>query len=376
MKIVLDALGLPRFGGARSSAVGWLTALAEHGSEHQFWVFVSRPEPELSGFPNLQQRIAPVTNRLLVRIWAQVTIPVFLRRVNADLFHATKNLGIIGAPCPMIVTINDLTHVILAEYYPWLDRMYWKWAQPWILRQSARVIAISKNTRQELLLYYGLDEHSTVVIYPSYHPRYQRAVDTATRAAVRKRYDLPESYILYVGGLGLHKNVSTLVASYNVIAGRILQGLVLVGGHYHTSSDQALLRQIVEHGNTRRIRLLDAVPEEDMPAIYQMADIFVLPSLNEGFGLTLIEAMVSGVPVIAGRTSAIPEVVGNAGYLLDDVRDQDALAQAMLTLANSPAQRALLAQLGQERARTFSWHSTAQLTLALYADVCYRESEK
>jgi len=105
-----------------------------------------------------------------------------------------------------------------------------------------------------------------------------------------------------------------------------------------------------------------------------MADLFVLPSLNEGFGLTLLEAMASGVPVVASRAGAIPEVVGDAGCLLDDIRDQSALAETLLALANSPAQRAALVHRGRERASAFSWESTARRTLALYADVCREAS--
>jgi glycosyltransferase involved in cell wall biosynthesis len=369
MKIVLDALGLPRFGGARSSAIGWLSALAEYGPEHHYWVFVSRHEPELGEFSNLKQLVAPVANRFLVRMWAQATVPFFLRHTGADLYHATKNLSVIGASCPVVITVNDLTHVLLARCYPWLDNMYWRWIQPFMLRRATRIIAISESTRQVLIDCYGLDRRRIEVIYPCYHPRYQQATSVATRVAVRNRYGLPESYILYVGGLGLHKNVTTLVSSFDAIAGRVPHGLVLVGGNYHTSSDQTLFRAVAEGGRDRRIWLFDAVPEEDMPAIYQMADMFVLPSLNEGFGLTLLEAMTSGVPVIASRAGAIPEVVGDAGCLVEDIQDQGALAGTLLALLDSPRELAALRARGRARAAAFSWETTARKTLALY-EVC------
>jgi glycosyltransferase involved in cell wall biosynthesis len=371
MKIVLDALGLPRFGGARSSAIGWLTALAEYGPEHHYWVFVSRHEPELTGFSNLKQLVAPVANRFLVRMWAQAAIPFFLWRAGADLYHATKNLSVIGVSCPVVITVNDLTHVLLARYYPWLDNIYWRWIQPFMFRRATRIVAISESTRQGLIDCYGLNERKVEVIYPSYHPRYRQAASEAARAAVRNRYGLPKSYVLYVGGLGLHKNVSTLVSSFDAIAGRVPHGLVLVGGNYHTSSDQTLFRAVAERGRDRRIWLLDAVPEEDMPAIYQMADLFVLPSLNEGFGLTLLEAMASGVPVVASRAGAIPEVVGDAGCLMSATKDQKTLADTLLALLDSPLERAVLKEKGLARAAGFSWEITATKTLALYA-VCQK----
>ena len=369
MRIALDALGLPRFGGARSSAIGWLAALAEYGPEHHYWVFVSRYEPELAAFSNLKQLISPVANRFLVRLWAQAAIPLLLWRTGADLYHATKNLSVIGVPCPVVITVNDLTHVLLARYYPWLDNMYWRWVQPFMLRRAVRIIAISESTRQGLINCYGLDEHKVEVIYPSYHARYRQAAGETARASVRVRYGLPESYILYVGGLGLHKNVATLVSSFDAIADRVPHGLVLVGGNYHSSSDQALFRAAAESGRERRIRLLDEVPEEDMPAIYQMADLFVLPSLNEGFGLTLLEAMASGVPVMASCAGAIPEVAGDAGCLLSAIRDQEALAKTLLALLDSPQELAALREKGRARAAAFSWETTARKTLALY-EVC------
>ena len=323
----------------RSSAtIGWLAALAEYGPEHHYWVFVSRYEPELAAFSNLKQLISPVANRFLVRLWAQAAIPLLLWRTGADLYHATKNLSVIGVPCPVVITVNDLTHVLLTtRYYPWLDNMYWRWVQPFMLRRAVRIIAISESTRQGLINCYGLDEHKVEVIYPSYHARYRQAAGETARAAVRVRYGLPESYILYVGGLGLHKNVATLVSSFDAIADRVPHGLVLVGGNYHSSSDQALFRtrplkagRSVASGCSMRCR------RRTCPAIYQMADLFVLPSLNEGFGLTLLEAMASGVPVMASCAGAIPEVAGDAGCLLSAIRDQEALAKTLLALLDSP----------------------------------------
>jgi glycosyltransferase involved in cell wall biosynthesis len=369
VKVVLDGLGLPRFGGARSSALGWMVALARQAADNRYSVFLSRPEPELAAEANLEQRLAPRANRFTVRMWAQTTIPAHLRASGADLYHATKNLAVWGAPCPTVITINDLTHVLLSSLYPRSDRLFWEHLQPVMLRRAQRIIAISQTTRRHLIDHYGLDENQVVVIYPGCQERFSAPVDAATRARVRAAYRLPGRYILYVGGLAKHKNIETLVNAFRSVAGEMPHHLVLVGGRYHTSSDEQLWR-LIREGRYERVSLLDAVPDDDMPALYQMAEMFVLPSLNEGFGLTLLEAMAGGVPVIASRRGAMPEVVGDAGLLIGDPGDARLFAGALLALANDPVARATLQGASRKRAAAFTWEATARQTLAVYEDVC------
>ena len=369
MRIAVDALGLPRFGGAKASATGWLAALARHGPENQYLVFLSRPEESLSPFANVRQRIVPVSNRFLVRIWAQLVIPQVLAHEQIDLLHNVKNLGVFGAPCPTIVTVNDLSHVVLQRLYPRADGFYWERIQPRLLRRAARVIAISENTRQDLLRLYRLEAERVVTIHPACDERYYQPCAAVELRRVHSRYGLPQKMLLYVGGLGVHKNVITLVRAFGRIANAVPHGLVVVGGAHHTTSDHDLSREAAAMGLSDRVWNLGSVPEEDLRPLYHQADLFLLASLNEGFGLVLVEAMACGLPVVAAGTSSVQEVVGDAARLIDDPTDGAAFAGAMLELLANRETLSEMRQRGLDRSRLFSWERTAVKTLALYHDI-------
>ncbi len=369
MQIAIDALGLPPFGGARVSTVSWLAALATHSTENRYVVFLSHPEESLRPFPHVEQRIVGLRNRFAVRVWAEVALPRMLARERVGLLHSMKNLGVFSAQCPTVITVNDLTHVVLRHLYPRVDSLYWQYFQPRVLRRAAKIIAISHSTKRDLLRFYRLRECNIAVIYPSCDEVFRRPCADADIERVRGRYHLPQRILLYVGGLGIHKNVITLVRAFEAAAREISHGLVIVGGTHHTSSDRAVAAYVSAAGLDKRVWLLGSVPREDLPPLYRMADLFISVSLNEGFGLALLEAMASGTPVLAGRTSSIPEVVGEAGCLVDDPTDADALCSEILRLTADHDRLRSMSTQGLRRSQLFSWKVAADRTLALYREV-------
>lgn len=369
MRIAVDALGLPPIGGARTSALGWLAALGRYDRQNEYTVFLSQPEEALSSFSHMEQRVVPLQNRFAVRAWAQLSLPRLLAREKADLLHSVKNLGIMRAPCPTVITVNDLSHLILRGMYSWVDGIYWRSVQSRVLRHAARIIAISESTKRDLVRAYNLDPERIVTIHPGGDERFHQACESADMDRVRTKYGLPESILLYVGGFAVHKNVRTLVRAFARIADQVRHGLVLVGGAFHTSSESGLERDIASLGVSHRVWALGPVPQEDLPALYRMADLFLLASLNEGFGLVLLEAMACGTPVLAARSGGVPEVVGDAGHLLDDAMDVEGFAGAIKALVGDRDRLAEMSAKGRERSRTFSWERTAARTAALYREV-------
>jgi len=369
LRIAIDALALPAFGGAKSSALGWLTALARYDRNNHYLVFLSRPEDALVPFANVEQRLVPVHNRLAVRLWAQVQLPRLLAREQIDVLHSMKNLSVFAAPCPTIITINDLSHVILRHLYPWIDGLYWQVLQPQILHRARRVIAISENTKHDLQRFYGLQAHTVVTIYPSCDDRFRQTHPPEELERMRSRYGLPQSMLLYVGGLGVHKNVITLLRAFARVADQIPHGLVLVGGAHHTSSDLTLSREVEALGLAGRVWMLGSIPLEDLPPLYQLADLFLLASLNEGFGLVLLEAMACGVPVLAARKGSVPEVVGECAQLVDDPLDVDGFSSGIVTLLADRRRLGQMRTCGLQRSQLFTWDRTVEHTLALYQEV-------
>jgi glycosyltransferase involved in cell wall biosynthesis len=369
MRIVIDALGLPILGGARTSALGWINALAEYNKDNYYLVYLSQPEDILSRYPNIEQKVIPLHNRFVIRIWAQVFLPYLLTREQADVLHCMKNLGIVGAPCPTIITINDLSHLILRHLYPWPDGVYWQFVQPFILRRAEKIIAISENTRRDLIHFYRLDPKKVVTIYPSCDERFRWPCEPWRAEQLRIKYKLPDSFILYVGSFGVHKNVKTLIRAFAYVAREVPHGLVLVRGAQHTSSDHTIEQEASILGLEDRVWILGPIPDDELPYFYHLADLFVLVSLNEGFGLALLEAMACGTPVLATCAGGVPEVVGDAACLLDNPTDPKAVADMILSLLSDRERLAEMRAKGLARSQEFTWERTAKLTLELYERV-------
>jgi alpha-1,3-rhamnosyl/mannosyltransferase len=225
--------------------------------------------------------------------------------------------------------------------------------------------------------FYYLPPEKIQVIYPAISPRFRsREASTKEVSEVLQRYEIRSPYILSVGGMAVHKNVYTaLCAFYSLLDQGYLTDymFVIVGGLFHTHNDQRLFDLADQHNN-QQIRFTGAVDDEDLPYIFAGASLFVYPSLYEGFGIAPLEAMACGVPVLAARSGSVPEVVGDAGWLLDDPLDVKGFAAAIVTLV---ADRDMLAEMsarGLERSRIFTWEQTAERTLALYREVANEQA--
>lgn len=364
MKIAVDALGIHYFGGGRSATLNLIKALCAISDEHQYRVFLTRREPELEMPGKIEQVIAPVTNRLAVRIWAQAMLPMLTS--DCDLVHFMKNLGVFGLHQPTVVTMYDLTTLVHAELMPIFDVWYWKTVQRWTLTFSTRVIAISANTANDIRHYYSIPPDKIDVIYPACSSHFQPA-SAKEIAKVRAKYDLTDPYILHLGRLDRKKNVSQLVIAYRTV--RDLTGysgkLVFVGEEYGKGIDRAFYALIQESGLSQQIVLTGAVPDADLPAILSGAEVAVMTSLHEGFGIVALEAMSCGVPTVVNRAGAVHEVVGDAGIVLDGHCEDD-LVHALGLVIQSPDVRNWMRQRGLQQASLFDWHKAALATLHTY----------
>jgi glycosyltransferase involved in cell wall biosynthesis len=222
------------------------------------------------------------------------------------------------------------------------------------------VIADSAATKHDLTRYCGVPEGKITVVYPGYDDALAR-VDAA---AVRARYGLPENYFLHVGTLQPRKNLMRLMEAVSQAPAPVR--LVLAGrAGWMAAPIAARARELSD-----RVRWLEYVPDEDLAGLYSGAQALVFPSLFEGFGFPVLEAMACGTPVICSNTSSLPEVAGQAALLVDP-QDGQALLRAMLRVQAEPALRAELAERGLSRVRQFSWRRAAEATLAVLEEaVC------
>jgi glycosyltransferase involved in cell wall biosynthesis len=287
-----------------------------------------------------------------------------------DLFHGMDHLLPRLARVPGVFTVYDLTY-LLTDTHATLNRLFLTLMMPRFLRNADAIIAISESTKRDMLRHYKVDEAKVKVIYGGVTPRFRPAPpDEITQ--VRRRHSLPEHFILSVGTIEPRKNLVRLLEAYRSLRDRGNQlGLVIAGRRGWRCED--FFRRLQELGLTDEVILLGAFPDAELPALYSAADVFVFPSLYEGFGLPVLEAMACGTPVIASNTSAILEVVAENGILFNPYDDARGLAEAIAHVLDNAMLRDELCAKGLAQANRFTWQQTAEATLDVYRSVLQRE---
>ena len=287
--------------------------------------------------------------------WDQVTLPRALRRDGADVFLSPYYKAPLAAPCPTVVTIHDLFFIgYPGRQRPLYDATMTRLARLYACRADA-VVADSEHSRGEIVRRLGLPAERVTVIPVGLGPEF---APTELSAAQRARYGLRGPYVLYVGNFLPHKNLPRLLRAWAALPEwlRLTHQLVLAGGD--RTRQPALGAEAASLGLGDVVAFPGLVDDADLPALDAGATAFVLPSLEEGFGLPALEAMACGTPVVASRRGALPEVVGDAGLLVD-AESQSAFTTALLRVLDAPDERAQLAARGLLRAREFAAERTA-----------------
>jgi glycosyltransferase involved in cell wall biosynthesis len=288
----------------------------------------------------------------------------------ADVFHATNFVCPRSRRIPVVVTVHDLTLLRHPELGTRRLRRLVSRVGPEV-RAAHHVIADSAATRHDLIELLAVPPERIHVVHLGCHARFRPVPADAARAAVGERYGLRDPYILHVGTLEPRKNLATLIRAYARLRRErpIPQGLVLAGDRGWKY--EPILRLVEDLGLHAAVQFTGPVPAEDLPALYNAADLFVYPSLYEGFGLPPLEAMACGTPVVTSNVSSLPEVVGDAALLVDP-HDECALTEAMARALSDTELRQDMRARGLERARHFSWERSARETLAVYEEAMER----
>jgi glycosyltransferase involved in cell wall biosynthesis len=331
--------------------------------------------PDLRGLPVHTLPLPTRPWRLLAAMSQQLDLGLDNWLPDCHLFHATEHLLPRLKRARTVLTVHDLIYRLFPEYHLPLNKWFLNLFMPLFVRRADAIIAVSRCTRDDLIRHYDVPPEKITVIYEGVDTQFQPITDPGTLAAVRARYGLPQHYILYVGTIEPRKNLTTLLEAYVALKAQTpnLQSpisnlhLVIVGrkGWLYQDFFQRLRELGLEEDE---VVLPGFVPDEDLPALYSAAELFVFPSLYEGFGLPPLEAMACGTPVVTSNTSSLPEVVGEAGLMVDP-HDVRALREAMERALIDEHLRTELRTRGLEQAGRFTWEKTAQQTLEVYRGI-------
>lgn len=299
-------------------------------------------------------------------------MPLRARLARAEVFHGpAHSLPLTRLGIPGVVTVNDLA---IYEHPDWFPDRQWLSTRvlvPRSVRSARFVICPSEATRRSLVRRFGTPLHRCRVIPLGVDPVFAASVPPPERARIRQSLRLPDRFILQVGTVSPRKNfVGTLRALAAIPAAERMP--LVVAGAFGWKF-QPVLRAVHDLDLTQWVRFLGSVRSRDLPALYQLASLFVFPSLDEGFGLPILEAFAAGTPVVAASAGSIPEVAGDAALLVP-AEDAAALASAMHGLLTDDQRRASLIAQGRLRAAGFTWPATAQAYVKVYREAAGRPS--
>jgi glycosyltransferase involved in cell wall biosynthesis len=303
------------------------------------------------------------TGSSLLRLTAD--LPVRAARERLDLLHTTYAAPLL-APCPVVVTVHDISFTSHPEWFSARDLRVLSMTVPWSMRRAARIVTVSELCRTEIIERYGVPEKSVVTIPNAAGPAAQPLPEAEAEEELTKLgLDPRRPYLLAVGNLQPRKNLSRLIEAFRRLVASGINLDLVIAGPRHYLGDEVLA---AGHEAGERVRFTGYLSDRQLAACYRCAEIFVFPSLYEGFGIPALEAMAHGVPVASSTGGALPEVCGDAALYFDPL-DVEAIEGAVRRLLADAELRARLVRAGRSRERQFSWKRSAELTLAVYRAV-------
>jgi glycosyltransferase involved in cell wall biosynthesis len=366
LRIVIDARMIKpdSMHGIARYVYNLLLGLKRVGSAHQFFVLVNANSPlEEITWPSHIQLVHVKASWISFR--EQWEIPALLRRLKSDLYHAPSFVAPLLTPCRLIMTIHDLNHIVLPQFYTPFHQIYYQFFVRRCIRRSEFILTVSQFSKSEIVRTLKLPAEKLFVTYNGVSEAYKPETNPEILEYVRDIYELPEKFIFCLSNNKPHKNVQQLVRAYCYSDLKI--PLVLA-----SPVDHNVIQIAENYGKKHLVYFTKFIAEEHLPSVYSMTHLFVYPSTYEGFGLPPLEALSCGAPVVVARSSSLPEVVGENAIFTNPYDYKD-MANALTNGVNDEVMRARLREFGVGHARRFSWDSMTSQTLEIY-ERCKGES--
>jgi glycosyltransferase involved in cell wall biosynthesis len=292
--------------------------------------------------------------------------------VQPNICHFPNYLAPIATSCPYVVTIHDMTLFITPRLHRWKKLLLDRTLIPHVARKAAAIVTVSKSARDDIVRLLRVPGDKVHVIMNAVTPAFRRVDDEQRLAQVRARYGLQGPYILYVGNIEPRKNLTRLIDAFALLKKRGLpHRLAMVGQPgWHC---EPIYAEVERQGLKNEVIFTGYVPFEDLPSLYSAAATMAFPSIYEGFGLPVLEAMACGTPVVTSQSSGLAEVADGAALLVDPLSVNE-IAGALYRICTEPGLAGNLSRLGLARASEFTWENAAHKTLSVYEQVLARRA--
>lgn len=370
MRIGLDATTVPeQITGAGYYVVNLCRSLTELDPENQYLIFANQVVNRAFGnsLAGARIRARPFKTRIERILWEQAILPAQIREERLEVFHSPHYTMPLSARCASVVTFHDMTFFLYPQMHTLYKRIFFRTMMRITSLRASAIIVDSESTRHDLIKILKIDEKRVFAVPLGVSASFRRLADRFQVEEISRKYKLPERFILYVGVLEPRKNLSTLTRAFKLLIDRGLKHTLVIAGRKGWFYDD-LFKTIEDLNLKAEVILTGYIPDEELPFLYNAADLFVYPSLYEGFGLPVLEAMACGVPVITSNISSLPEIVGAAGVLVNP-NEINELADKIYNVLTDRQFHDELGNEGLARSRLFSWARTAKETLAVYRQV-------
>lgn len=344
--------------------------LAEVDSKNKYFLYTDRDPKinedlkteirKLNLKDNFKIVFVKETNRFCWNFWY---LPNYLRKNPVDAFH-TQYIAPFWLPkkVRLVLMIHDISFNFFPQFIKKSDLFFLKTLIPRSLKMAAKIIAVSDFTKKEIEKYYHIPAEKIAAIHNGVDfELFNRTISTERLEEIKKKYNLPENFILYVGTLQPRKNIPVLIEALKDLDIK----LVLAGNRKAHNFDKRINETIGKNNLEDRVIFPGWIEEEDKPALYKLARCFVFPSLYEGFGITIIEAMAAETPVVSSNKSCLPEI-GGAGAIFADPKNADEFAEKIHSVLLDANLRNTLIEKGREIAKSYTWQKNAKKTLEVY----------
>lgn len=336
--------------------------------ENEYVFYVNRAYTEndmpIEGL-RIRESGIPGISRSMRFLWEQSYLPILLAKDNIDVFHAPGYTMPLMTTTPSVVTIHDAIAMKFPQYCTRMNYLHYRLVLPPTAAKAKRIITTTGYTRNDIVNTLGVPEDKIDVVPLGVHESFAPIEDRQVLASVKHRYGLPPELVLFVGNLEPKKNIGRIIEAFNTlrISWSIPHALAVVGRKEWLFRDLARMVRLL--GLEPHVFFLGNVSLSDLVLLYNAADVFVFPSLYEGFGLPPLEAMACGTPVVTSNRSSLPEVVGDAAVTVDPLNTRE-IVEAVHSVLTDGELRRELRERGLNRVRLFSWESTAWKTMGVY----------
>lgn len=360
-------------------AVELIRNLQQLDKVNEYFIFVNQDEDsscisESSNFKIIRLPASPYP------IWEQWHLPRASKKLGLDLLHCTSNTAPFWGKVPLILTLHDIIYLEKLNFrsgtwYQRLGNLYRRWNVPQIVPKASRILTVSAYEQKRIQEHFNQeDPDKTIVVHNGVSLHFQ-PISLELQEEKRKAYGLPEDFMLFLGNTDPKKNLKGVLEALAILNRENQLDLPLVMPDFGEEELMSLLDAMSATDLRSKIHLTGYIPNQDLPAIYAKATVFLYPSLRESFGLPILEAMACGCPVITSNTSSMPEIAGDAALLIDPF-DPKSLAEAMKQLLLNPTKRQQLISKGFTRPPMFSYLRGAEKVLDIYSYIYSQSNER